>query len=78
MVYSTCTFAPEENEAIVSHLLRVREARVLPFEPPFSHAHGLSEWDDVTYEAGTDRCIRIYPHHLDSGGGFVARIERLA
>ncbi len=78
LVYSTCTFAPEENEAIVSHLLRVREARVLPFEPPFPHAHGLSEWDDVTYEAGTDRCVRIYPHHLDSGGGFVARIERLA
>jgi NOL1/NOP2/sun family putative RNA methylase len=78
LVYSTCTFAPEENEAIVSHLLRVREARVLPFEPPFPHAVGLAEWDGVTYAAGTDRCVRIYPQHLDSGGGFVARIERLA
>ncbi len=78
LVYSTCTFAPEENEAIVTHLLRVREARVLPFDPPFPHARGLAEWDGVPYEAGTERCVRIYPHHLDSGGGFVARIERLA
>lgn len=78
LVYSTCTFAPEENEAVVSHLLRVRPARVLPFAPPFPHAPGVTSWDGTVYPAETDLCVRIYPHHLDSGGGFVARIERLA
>lgn len=78
LVYSTCTFAPEENEAVVSHLLGARDARVLPFDPPFPHARGLAGWDAASYESGTERCVRIYPHHLDSGGGFVARIERLA
>lgn len=76
LVYSTCTFAPEENEAVVSHLLRQRGARVVPFEPPFSHAPGTNTWEGATYEPGVVRCVRIYPHHLDSGGGFVARIER--
>jgi 16S rRNA C967 or C1407 C5-methylase (RsmB/RsmF family) len=78
LVYSTCTFAPEENEAVVSHLLGLREARTLSFEPPFPHARGLTEWDGVTFHPGTALCARIYPHHLDSGGGFVARIQRLA
>jgi len=78
LVYSTCTFAPEENEAVVHHLLGLREARVLPFQPPFPHARGLTEWGGATFRPGTDLCARIYPHHLDSGGGFVARIQRLA
>jgi NOL1/NOP2/sun family putative RNA methylase len=78
LVYSTCTFAPEENEAVVSHLLQSREAQVVPFDPPFPHASGLLEWEEARYEEGTQRCVRIYPQHLDSGGGFVARIERRA
>lgn len=78
LVYSTCTFAPEENEAVVDHLLRTRDARVVPFAPPFPHAGGLADWEAVTFSPGVDRCTRIYPHHLDSGGGFVARIERPA
>ncbi len=76
LVYSTCTFAPEENEAVVDHLLRSRDARVLPFEPPFLHAPGLTEWDGTGFASAVRNCVRIYPHHLDSGGGFVARIER--
>ncbi len=78
LVYSTCTFAPEENEAVVSHLLERRDARVVAFAPPFAHVSGVPQWAGERYEAGVERCVRIYPHHLDSGGGFVARIERSA
>jgi len=78
LVYSTCTFAPEENEAVVSHLLTRRDARVTVFQPPFPHSTGLEAWNGTTFETGTALCVRIYPHHLDSGGGFVARIERRA
>ncbi len=78
LVYSTCTFAPEENEAVVSHLLGLRDARVAAFEPPFPHASGVRQWEGSAYEPDVERCVRIYPHHLDSGGGFVARIERVA
>jgi NOL1/NOP2/sun family putative RNA methylase len=78
LVYSTCTFAPEENEAVVSHLLARRDAHVTSFHPPFSHSTGLERWNGASFETGTGLCVRIYPHHLDSGGGFVARIERRA
>ncbi len=76
LVYSTCTFAPEENEAVVSHLLARRDARVTEFCPPFPHATGVKEWDGAVFETEVELCVRIYPHHLDSGGGFVARLER--
>lgn len=78
LVYSTCTFAPEENEATLAHLLRTRDARLTPVELPFPADHGLTEWNGVAYPEALRFCARIYPHHLDSGGGFVARIERPA
>jgi NOL1/NOP2/sun family putative RNA methylase len=78
LVYSTCTFAPEENEGIVAYLLERRAARILPILAPFPHASGVASWGAATYPEEVSDCVRIYPHHLDSGGGFVARIERLA
>ncbi|MEE8592865.1 MAG: NOL1/NOP2/sun family putative RNA methylase [Candidatus Bipolaricaulota bacterium] len=76
LVYSTCTFAPEENEAVVAHLLQERAARVLPTRIPVETSTGLTEWLDETFPAEIQRCVRVYPHHLDSGGGFVALIAR--
>jgi len=76
LVYSTCTFAPEENEAVVAHLLNERDGRIVPIEPPFPAAGGLTEWDGDRFAPEMSGCVRIYPHHIDSGGGFVARIER--
>jgi NOL1/NOP2/sun family putative RNA methylase len=77
LVYSTCTFAPEENESVVAHLLRERDARVVPVEFPFERCPGLEAWQGETYPDQIRACVRIYPHHLDSGGGFVARIVRI-
>ena len=77
LVYSTCTFAPEENEASVAHLLAERpDARLTPVALPFAAAPGLTEWNGTRFSPELTGCARIYPHHLDSGGGFVARIER--
>ncbi len=76
LVYSTCTFAPEENEAVVAHLLDSRDARVLPFEPQLPHCRGIVRWQDEAFPRAVEGCARLYPHHLDSGGGFVARISR--
>lgn len=77
LVYSTCTFAPEENEAIVAHLLAEQpDARIEPIELPFVAARGLAQWDDADYPVELTGAVRIYPHHLNSGGGFVARIRR--
>ncbi len=76
LVYSTCTFAPEENEAVVMHLLQERPAHVLPFNTPFESMSGLRGWLDDSFPAEIQHCVRVYPHHINSGGGFVARITR--
>ncbi len=76
LVYSTCTFAPEENESVVAHLLGVRDARPSPLSLPFEAAPGLTAWEGEIYPPGVRGCARVYPHQIDSGGGFVARFER--
>jgi len=76
LVYSTCTFAPEENESIVAHLLQTRPARLKPLSLPGETAPGLASWEGETYPAEVRLCARVYPHQFDSGGGFVARFER--
>jgi len=78
LVYSTCTFAPEENEAVVAHLLKVRDARVAAVSLPFPCSQGWTQWDDVAWPSELAQCVRLYPHQLDSAGGFLARIERPA
>lgn len=78
LVYSTCTFAPEENEAVVADLLRERDARLVPVSLPVPGEAGLTKWHNSTFPSQLRHCVRIYPHHMDSGGGFIARIERPA
>jgi len=76
LVYSTCTFAPEENESVVAHLLCERDARLTPVNLPVAGNPGLLEWNGERYPDALGNARRIYPHDLDSGGGFLARIER--
>jgi len=76
LVYSTCTFAPEENEAVIAHLLSERDGRIAPISLPFSASPGLTEWLGERFGEEMAGCARIYPHEIDSGGGFIARIER--
>jgi NOL1/NOP2/sun family putative RNA methylase len=76
LVYSTCTFAPEENESVASHLLDARDALLTPLSLPFDASPGLTEWDGKTFPSEVRGCARVYPHQIDSGGGFLARFER--
>ena len=76
LVYSTCTFAPEENESVVAHLLEVRDARLTPLPLPVGISPGLTAWEEESYPPEVSDCARIYPHQIDSGGGFIARFER--
>jgi NOL1/NOP2/sun family putative RNA methylase len=76
MVYSTCTYNPEENEAVVEFLIRNREAELLPIETVARIEPGLSVWKNETYDRQLRRAVRIYPHRVDSVGFFVARIGK--
>jgi NOL1/NOP2/sun family putative RNA methylase len=75
VVYSTCTFAPEENEAVLAYVLDEEDCRVVDYNLPLSHAAGVTEWQGETFDPQVANAKRIYPHHNDTGGFFCAKLE---
>ncbi len=75
VVYSTCTFAPEENEAVLDDALEEHHCRLREFEIGLDSAPGITEWQDETFDDSMTRTKRIYPHHNDTGGFFCAKLE---
>ncbi len=81
IVYATCTFAPEENELVINtilresgDLLRVCSSSV----PGLVASPGLTEWQGQTLHPDLRHASRIWPQQNDTGGFFVAVIERTA
>ncbi|MBZ2049568.1 RsmF rRNA methyltransferase first C-terminal domain-containing protein, partial [Streptococcus sanguinis] len=65
LVYSTCTWAPEENEEIVHWLLDTYDFELLPVE----HVNGMVAGINLPETA------RMYPHHFKGEGQFVAHLQ---
>jgi 16S rRNA C967 or C1407 C5-methylase (RsmB/RsmF family) len=78
VVYSTCTYAPEENEGVLS-AISPELARVEPFSPPsgFVTRPGLVSWGESTFREDAVHAHRIWPHDNDTGGFFVAKLRRV-
>ena len=69
LVYSTCTFSIKENEEVVEYVLdKYPEAELLPIRKYDGFKDGLTN--------KTRNCIRLYPHHIDGEGHFVALIRK--
>ena len=77
ILYVTCTFAPEENEAIVSDALERLPVELEVLNLPVPHARGLTEFEGTRFDPRVEGAARVYPHHLDSGGLFLARLRKL-
>ena len=77
VLYSTCTFAPEENEAVVDRVLKDSPVTLDPITLDVPHAPGLTSFEDQTFHPSLEGACRIYPHHFDSGGLFLALLTRL-
>ena len=78
IVYATCTYAPEENEAVVDAVLRWAEGRVrlVPARlPGLSSSPGLTWWNGRSFLPELERTLRVWPHQNDTGGFFVALLE---
>jgi 16S rRNA C967 or C1407 C5-methylase (RsmB/RsmF family) len=76
LIYSTCTYNPDENESVVDFLLDNRDAELLSVDLDIRHEPGLREWGKVEYDREIQRAVRFYPHQLNSVGFFMARIGR--
>lgn len=79
ILYSTCTYAPEENEAVVDALLREEslKVRLLPARIEGVRGEpGLGEWQGQAFSPELRNTLRLYPHLNDTGGFYLALFEK--
>lgn len=79
ILYSTCTFSPEENELVVADILAEHPGmlRLVPASVPgFVPMPGVTHWNGRELPSELAQCVRIWPHHRDTGGFFMAILEK--
>ena len=64
MVYSTCTHAPEENEEVVSMMLKEfgDKIEIVKTDLPVKTRPGITEWEGKNYDERVKLASRVYPH----------------
>ena len=68
LLYSTCTFSPEENEKSIGDFLENHsEFELVPIEKKNGFVAGLSPFE---------ACARLYPHKLKGEGHFLALLRK--
>ncbi|MGZ0050446.1 RsmB/NOP family class I SAM-dependent RNA methyltransferase [Brevibacillus gelatini] len=78
LVYSTCTFAPLENEqTLVDFLARHPEFTIVPLPQPEWFAPGQPNWATPACEQLRDTA-RLWPHRLQGEGHYLAKLQKSA
>ena len=83
IVYSTCTFAPEENECVIAKFLLTHpDFKIVDPQiriDGFTNGNPLwvKEFSDIeSIPDGIEKCVRLFPHRADAEGHFAAVLER--
>mgnify|MGYP001063828343 CR=1 FL=1 len=76
VVYSTCSIAVEENEAVVDYALRKRNISIEPTFLPFG-TPGFKRYRAREFHPSVAKTMRYYPHTHNMDGFYVARIKVL-
>ncbi len=75
LLYSTCTFSPEENEGTIKFLKEhYPEFQVLPLPMYEGFDHGHPEWVDGSEDIVNS--IRLWPHRIKGEGHFIALLQK--
>lgn len=78
LVYSTCTFSPEENEEVLQFALEsFRDtAEMVPISQRLPNKMaGLSQWEGKSFHSSVQNAVRILPT-AEMDGFFIARIQK--
>lgn len=70
LVYSTCTFAPEENEKTAAYLISEHNMELADMPALEMLCEGNSKWSQSNYDMSKTR--RIFPHKQKGEGHFAA------
>ena len=81
LVYSTCTFAPDEDEIQIAEFISEHEEYEILEVPVFKYFdHGHSEWLEKDYPSEIKesivRCARLWPHKIDGEGHFICVLQK--
>ncbi|MBE3549748.1 MAG: RsmF rRNA methyltransferase first C-terminal domain-containing protein [Brockia lithotrophica] len=77
IVYSTCTFAPEEDEEVVARFLEAHPEFALA-PPSFAERERLGlRGSEAFPPLSPEDAVRLWPHRVEGDGHFVARFTKL-
>lgn len=75
LVYSTCTFAPEEDEQNAAWLLKTYlDLAMVNIKKYPGMDSGRPEWADNNPELA--KAVRLFPHHIKGEGHFIAKFKK--
>lgn len=77
LLYSTCTFSPEENEGSVKYMMELDPDLEIVEIP--NRYEGFAPGRPELIEGGTEdlkKCIRIWPHKMNGEGHFITLLRK--
>lgn len=75
MVYSTCTFSPEENELQIHEFIKKHtEFKLVDISKTAGMECGRSEWCNGNKQL--ERTVRLWPHKIEGEGHFIALLKK--
>lgn len=76
LVYSTCTFSPEEDERMIETFLEKHpDLELLPIDKKAGVSNGRPEWSE-SKNPDLSRTARLWPHRLLGEGHFAVKIVK--
>jgi len=77
LVYSTCTYAPEENEGILDWAIeKFKDLEMLPCElDVLNRREGIAQWGKHSFDPAVKKALRIIPDG-QMEGFFVAKMKK--
>ncbi|NLP46875.1 MAG: SAM-dependent methyltransferase [Epulopiscium sp.] len=75
LLYSTCTFSPEENEGIIENFLKCHpEFNIVPIPLIKGFSKGKPDW--VNGRKDLENTVRLWPYKLKGEGHFIALLKK--
>ncbi|MDD3745281.1 MAG: RsmB/NOP family class I SAM-dependent RNA methyltransferase [Anaerostipes sp.] len=75
LLYSTCTFSPEEDEQMIEYLMEQEDLKILELPQVEGFDHGHPEWTK-SKNPELKKCVRLWPHKIKGEGHFVALLQK--